>query len=147
MTTSMKKLIITAVIATAMTMTVSAEGNVVYQPLHTEVPTKPTHPPEEFLKTKGGLSDFGLRIVKPDGSKLTEEEIIKVMTPNVEVCEETMSVSSKAETATAEKKSSITITVGDESKAYYKQDCEPDPNAKAGDTRIHDGVECMRCTA
>ncbi len=143
MTTSMKKLIFTALLVSAVATTASAEGNVVYQPLYAEVPTKLSYTAEQLKNPNA----------KPNGEVVSAEEFEarrqptetqkarfyskQEMSANESVGQATVTAEP---TATTEKKSSITITVGDKSKTYYKQDCEPDPNAKMGDKRVHNGM-------
>ncbi len=136
---TMKKLIFAALLTTAMTMTASAEG------IYTELvapPTRPTYTAEQLKNPN----------IKPNGEVVSAEEFAARSTPTEE--QKAEFYASQATTASkyalqsttettinsTEKKSSITITVGDETITYYKQDYEPDPNAKMGDKRVRDGI-------
>ncbi len=139
MATSMKKLIFTALLTTALTMTASAEG------IDTELATTPTRPSYTAEQLKNSN-------VKPNGESVSAEELAARSNPTEEQKAELYA--SQATTAsqyrvrsttempanTEEKKSTITITVGDETITYYKQDYEPDQIAKMGDKRVVDGV-------
>ncbi len=135
-----RKIAIGMALATALTMTASAES------IYTEfmvTPTRPTYSAEQLKNPN----------VKPNGESVSAEELAarsqptetqkvrfyskQMMSANESAGQTTVPT---AITETTEKKSSITITVGDESKTYYKQDCEPDPNAKTGDKRVRDGI-------